>query len=176
MNDLKRAAFKLAGEAQHVMSHFQVAQEMILARGYTIVEYQFEKCLKASAVTDNDVIVIFLNQKFTIMILKELFIEYDVSRYLDFIIVTPSYIPSNIRKASNINPNIEIFLEKELSFNILKHHLQPQMRKIPLKHKDFWPIMLETDAVAKFMKWKNEDFIEIKRRDGSVSYRIVRKV
>jgi hypothetical protein len=129
VNNLKRAAFKLAGEAQHVMSHFQVAQEMILARGYTIVEYQFEKCLRASAVTDNDVIVIFLNQKFTIMILKELFLRF-VS-LLGFHHRHSAIHPVKYSQSLEHQPNIEIFLEKELSFNILKHHLQPRMRKIP---------------------------------------------
>lgn len=176
MNDRDGACLKLVNNTLDIMSHFEVARQMLVARGYTNIDYQFEKCLKARACSDNDVIVIFVKQKFTIMTLKELLVEYDVSRYKDFIIVTPSYIPSNIRKASTINPNIEIFLEKELSFNILEHRLQPRMKKLALKHKDFWPIMLETDAVAKFMKWKNEDFIEITKKDGSVSYRIVKKV
>lgn len=83
---------------------------------------------------------------------------------------------SNIKKTTKVNPNIEIFLEKELSFNILKHVIQPKMRRIPLVHKDCYPIMLETDPVAKFMKWRNDDFIEITKKDGTVSYRIIKKI
>jgi DNA-directed RNA polymerase subunit H (RpoH/RPB5) len=165
------------------MAHFQVAQEMLITRGHTIIDYQFEKCLNALSTTNRDVIVIFIKQKFTITILKEILTQYDVDRYQDFIIVTPSFMSSNIKKTTKVNPNIEIFLEKELSFNILKHVIQPKMRRIPLVYydrtyrgRDCYPIMLETDPVAKFMKWRNDDFIEITKKDDTVSYRIIKKI
>lgn len=170
-----RTLFKLVFDALNIMAHFEVAQEMLLVRGHTIVQYQFERCVKAVSETGRDVIVIFIKQKFTITVLKEILTQYEVNDFQDFIIVTPFYMSSNIKKTQKINRNIEIFLEKELSFNILKHNLQPVMKKIPLVHKDFFPIMLDSDPVAKFMKWKNDDFIEITQKDGSVSYRIVRK-
>jgi DNA-directed RNA polymerase subunit H (RpoH/RPB5) len=103
---------------------------------------------------------------------EEVFSKYDIKIYEEFIIVTKSIMASNTRKIINMFSNIEIFLESELSFNIMRHVLQPKMRKIPMNKRDVYPIMLETDAVAKFMKWTKGDFIEVTRKN-QVSYRLV---
>lgn len=154
------------------MAHFQVAREMLMERGHEIVEYNNDVI---SAKTSNLglVLVKFIPHKLSINIMKEeVFSKYDIKIYEEFIIVTKSIMASNTRKIINMFSNIEIFLESELSFNIMRHVLQPKMRKIPMNKRDVYPIMLETDAVAKFMKWTKGDFIEVTRKN-QVSYRLV---
>jgi len=145
---------------------------MLMERGHEIVEYNNDVI---SAKTSNLglVLVKFIPHKLSINIMKEeVFSKYDIKIYEEFIIVTKSIMASNTRKIINMFSNIEIFLESELSFNIMRHVLQPKMRKIPMNKRDVYPIMLETDAVAKFMKWTKGDFIEVTRKN-QVSYRLV---
>ena len=124
----------------------------------------------------NKIIVIFQPLKFTVGNLKEILNKYDINLYSEFIIVCKSIMMSNLKKVENISEKIEIFTECELAFNITKHSLVPKMKKLDFIVKDNWPIMYESDPMAKFMKFKHGDFIEITQNDGTVSYRLVKKI
>jgi DNA-directed RNA polymerase subunit H (RpoH/RPB5) len=157
------------------MAHFKVAREMLEERGHQVTEYSHETIV-ATTSKGGRVFVKFIPQKLSINLLKEeVFAKHKVIDYEEFIIVAKSIMASNTRKITNMFANIEIFVESELSFNIMRHVLQPQMKKIPMVKRDFYPHMLETDAVAKFMKWIPGDFIEV-TRPNQVSYRLVRSV
>jgi len=156
------------------MAHFQVAREMLMERGHTIDDYDEDRIVAKSA-NNGRVFVKFIPHKLSINLLKEIFGKYNIKDYEEFIIVTKSIMASNSKKITKMFSNIEIFVETELSFNIMRHVLQPQMKKIPMTTRDFYPVMLETDAVAKFMKWTNGDFIEITRKN-QVTYRLVKGV
>lgn len=122
------------------------------------------------------IIVVFQSVKFTVGNLKEILSKYDINLYTEFIIVCKSIMMSNLKKVENISEKIEIFTECELAFNITKHSLVPKMKKMDFIIKDNWPIMYESDPMAKFMKFKHGDFIEITQSDGTISYRLVKKV
>lgn len=148
---------------------------MLEERGHTIVEADCDKIV-ATRTSDNSVVFVkFIPHKLSISLLKEIFSNFEINLYSEFIIVAKSIMASNAKKITKMNSKIEIFVEAELSFNIMHHYLQPKMRKIPMIKKDCYAIMLEKDAVAKFMKWKNGDFIEI-TKDTQITYRIVKSV
>lgn len=76
----------------------------------------------------------------------------------------------------------ESFPAKELESNILRHVLQPlKFRRLNPKERDCFkkrwgvkfPIMLESDKVARYLNFTNGDLIEIHRRNGDVVYRLV---
>jgi len=78
--------------------------------------------------------------------------------------------------------NIELFQADDLQFNITQHKLVPKhIRMNKEEMKDFRekygtniPILLRTDAVSRFYDFAKGEIIKIIRRDGFVSYRIVR--
>jgi len=148
---------------------------MLLERGHKVIEYDHDRIMAMTS-KSGLVFVKFIPKKLSINLLKEeIFGKYKVNDYEEFIIVAKSIMASNTRKITNMFINIEIFVESELSFNIMHHVLQPSMKKIPMIKRDFYPIMLETDAVAKFMKWTHGDFIEV-TREHQISYRLVKSV
>jgi DNA-directed RNA polymerase subunit H (RpoH/RPB5) len=168
---------QMSVDSTDVMSHFQVAREMLEERGHavTVAGGDDDKILATSG--DGGIVFVkFIPQKLSINLLKEILSKYDINLYSEFIIVAKSIMASNAKKIMKMNSKIEIFVEAELSFNIMRHYLQPRMRKIPLVKKDCYPVMLETDAVAKFMKWTSGDFIEITNSNNMVTYRLVKSV
>lgn len=147
---------------------------MLLARQHTIIS-QNESCILAQSILGKSVILIFFPFKFTINNLKDILQIHPIQDYDEYIIVCKSIMVSNLKKIENISPKIEIFTENELSFNLTRHYLVPKMVRLEKKISDNWPIMLESDPMSKFLKFKHGDFIEITYKDASVSYRIVKK-
>jgi DNA-directed RNA polymerase subunit H (RpoH/RPB5) len=148
-----------------------VAEQMLLARGH-IINKKTEDTILATTKTQKDVIVrYFPKQKFSIGMLSQILESYKSQNFSEFIVVCESIMKKNLEKAEN--NNLEIFTEDELKFNILDHHLQPQFKKLPSDvcvPKNL-PQMKESDAVAKFLKFREGDVIQI----NSSSYRIVVK-
>jgi DNA-directed RNA polymerase I, II, and III subunit RPABC1 len=75
---------------------------------------------------------------------------------------------------------IELFNEDELQYNLTKHFLVPKhilkYKKTDKQSKEFqkYPILLKTDPVSRFYGFDKGDIIEITRKNGYVTYRIVR--
>lgn len=153
----------------------KVVLEMLMARGH-VIENVTKNQIDATSDVGGKVLVIILNDKFTIKLLEDLLGKYNINEYYEFIVVCKHIMISNLKKIENICEKIEIFNENELSLNIINHVLQPKFRKIESNKKGTWPILLETDPVAKFLKFKNGDFIEITHPNGLISYRIVRSI
>ena len=163
------------------MAHFQVTLEMLAIRGHTVQTIvKDEEISEITAFNKNGepVIVIFQSVKFTVGNLKDILQKYNINLYSEFIIICKSIMMSNLKKVENISEKIEIFTECELAFNITKHSLVPIMEKLDFIIKDNWPIMFENDPMAKFMKFKHGDFIQVTQRDdpSSISYRLVKKI
>lgn len=81
---------------------------------------------------------------------------------------------------------VEIFLSKELEFNITQHSLVPpqtrvndrQKRKEIIDHfaggnEKLFPKILANDPVAKFYGFNVGDLIKVERNNGEIIYRIV---
>jgi DNA-directed RNA polymerase I, II, and III subunit RPABC1 len=77
---------------------------------------------------------------------------------------------------------IELFSSEDLQFNITKHVLVPQHIKLSKDEaKDFKtkfgtdiPILLRSDPISKFYNYCKGDIIKVIRKNGFISYRIVR--
>lgn len=76
----------------------------------------------------------------------------------------------------------ESFPAKELESNIMRHVLQPlKFRRLDSVERDSFkrkwgikfPIMLESDKVARYLNFAKGDIIEVHRRNGDVIYRLV---
>lgn len=94
---------------------------------------------------------------------------------------TPA-VKNVITNTPDLKMNIELFQADDLQFNITEHKLVPkhvrmsrqEMKEFREKYGTNIPILLRTDAVARFFDFCKGDIVKIIRRDGFVSYRIVR--
>jgi DNA-directed RNA polymerase I, II, and III subunit RPABC1 len=78
--------------------------------------------------------------------------------------------------------NIELFTADDLQFNITKHKLVPkhirlskeEAKQFKEKYGVNIPKLLRIDPVCRFYDFSTGDIIKIVRRDGFISFRIVR--
>jgi DNA-directed RNA polymerase I, II, and III subunit RPABC1 len=81
-----------------------------------------------------------------------------------------------------INIVLEMFVLDELQFNITKHILVPEhilltdKQGFDIKKKlgSRLPVLLSSDPVSRFYKFKRGNIIKVIRRNGYIAYRIVR--
>ena len=96
--------------------------------------------------------------------------------------VPTSVVKVIISNIEELKMNIELFQSSDLQFNITKHVLVPKHFKLnKIEAQEFKtkyglniPILLKNDPVAKFYDFSRGDIIKVIRRDGFVSFRIVR--
>ena len=163
------------------------AKEMIIQRGYNIVENLEDKIIGENSHGEN--IVIFTQEvlKFNIERVKEyisLLNKLDIKKCI--IIYSQSVTPMTKKLIGTIEDiEIEPFTQDELQYNITKHRLVPQHIRLPKdKAIEFkhvyglkWPTILKSDPVSRFYNYKRGDIIKIIRNNNKnkfVSYRIVK--
>lgn len=94
---------------------------------------------------------------------------------------TPA-VKNVVANTPDLKMNIELFQADDLQFNITQHRLVPkhirldkeESRQFREKHGTNIPILLRTDAMSRFYDFAKGEIVKIVRRDGFVSYRIVR--
>lgn len=164
------------------MNFKEVCFEMLTQRGYDITE-EDEIII---AVSKTDRIIVFTNDSAKLTIEN---IKYYTSIMNDFkfnhaIIIYGGVITSQANKTISALTefDIELFNKKSLAYNITRHRLVPSHRKLEMcevvdfksKYGVKIPVILKSDPVARFYNFKQGDIIEIKRKEGTIFYRIVK--
>jgi DNA-directed RNA polymerase I, II, and III subunit RPABC1 len=96
-------------------------------------------------------------------------------------IPTPA-VKNVVANTPDLKMNIELFQADDLQFNITEHNLVPkhirlskeEARDFKEKYGTDIPIIKTDDAVSRFYDFGKGEIIKVIRRDGFVSYRIVR--
>lgn len=96
-------------------------------------------------------------------------------------IPTPA-VKNVIGNTPNLDLNIELFDACDLQFNITKHILVPthvrlnkeEIKDFKQKYGTDIPVILRTDPISRFYDFSKGEIIKIIRRNGFISYRIVR--
>ena len=160
----------------------QVCLEMLLQRGYSIIDDENMTCLKP----DGNQAIVFFNESpsFDTKSMKEIFsvmsetgVNHSIVVYKDK--VTPA-TKSTLEQSEDMK--IELFAEEDLQFNITKHRLQPIFEKLSedeaTEFKKTFGMKYGTlrldRPIARFYDYKRGDVIRIKRSDGYINYRIVK--
>lgn len=158
----------------------EICMEMLHTRGYDdITEYDDNDFYITNK--DGDTIIVFFVDapKFNIA-----FMAYYISimNNMNFnhaiIIYKDGITPATKKTIDQLHDiKIELFAEEDLQYNITKHVLQPQFEKLT-DNKDYqkykFPIMKSDDPIARFYGYSKGDIIKITRKDGFISYRIVK--
>jgi DNA-directed RNA polymerase subunit H (RpoH/RPB5) len=133
-------------------------------------------------VNDKTTVIYYMNNKFKINDLKKFISDGEKK-----IIVFKEKINNlNMKNIKDVNSNVEIFFIKELLHNISKHVLVPKheilkdeseieemMNKYQLKNKSQLPIILKTDAMARYLDVKPGDIVKITRNSLSAGETVV---
>lgn len=161
--------------------------EMFCARNYTEVNTEANRI---SAVKDDGVSTIYafhsIIEKLNndeihsyISLLQEEKVKHAILVYEGT--PTPA-VKAVIANLPELDINIELFHADDLQFNITKHELVPKHEKLPVQEaKEFKarygtniPTLLRTDAVVRFYDFHKGEIIKVTRKNGAISYRIVR--
>lgn len=94
---------------------------------------------------------------------------------------TPA-VKNFVQNAISIGLKIEFFDSQDLFFNITKHRLVPEHKKltkeqakeIKNKYGLNLPVILKSDAISVFYDFSKGDIIKITRKNRSIMYRIVK--
>lgn len=163
-----------------------ILNEMFEQRGYTNIEKHEDKIIALKP--NNKKIYVFFKiiEKLNvsemhnyISILQENKIEHGL---LIFEGSPTSTVKNVINNTPPIGVNIELFTADDLQFNITKHRLVPKHIKLSKEEaKEFKekygvniPKLLRIDPVCRFYDFSSGDIIKIIRKDGFISFRIVR--
>jgi len=162
----------------------QTCVEMLEQRGFTIQE-EDEEMIIGIREFDYDIVVFFdISQKVDTNKIKVVISKMKELDFKNCIIVYKESVTCPARKVVDElqEYKIEIFNETELRYNITKHRLVPKHSGLSkTETADFKkqygikiPVLLKTDAIAKFYNFQKGEIIKIERTDGTVSFRIVK--
>lgn len=139
-------------------------------------------------VNDTMKIIYYMNSKFKINDLRKYIQPSETQKISNIILVFKEKInnfnPKNIDEFANVN--LQVFLIKELLFNISKHHLVPKHEVIRdsdeidtlvntfnLKKKFQFPIILKTDPMARYLNMQSGELVKITRISPSAGENII---
>lgn len=120
-------------------------------------------------------LVYYLSNKFKWSELKKFF-EDETKYKLTIIVVREKITQNNMKQLAAIDMEYQVFLLKELQYNITKHELVPKhelikdpqdvkniLEQFSLKSKHQLPIILKSDPMAKWLNLKSGDIVKISR-------------
>ena len=172
-----------------------ICKELLIQRGYSIesennniiVGIPLQSAVEDEYYKPSEKICIFIdniNNDFNVSKSSEYIIKLRTINIIHCIIIYKEKITSVAKKITeSINDfTIELFPSYELLYNITKHYLVPLHKKLSydaskqfkLKYGVNIPVILATDPVSRFYGYKRKDIIEITRKTGFVTYRIVK--
>ena len=167
---------------------YETCIEMIEQRGYKIVDRDDERILATKPDKTHMCVFVAPSHKFNVESIQEYISMMKKMELTHCIIVNKDNATPIAKKIIEDSPDldIELFYVDELQYNITKHYLVP---KHELAYKkgtkeytvfkkkymaDNFPIILKTDAVARFFAFQKGDIIKITRPGGVICYRIVK--
>lgn len=167
---------------------YDICLEMFNQRGYEIVEQDDERILAIKE--DGNQICAFISKNMTkfnvdriqeyISMIKKMDIWHCIIVYKDSATPIAKKVVEDSKEII-----IELFNEDELQYNITKHFLVPlhellykkkskECDTFKKKYSDKFPVILKTDPIARFYFYDKGDIIRITRKDGYITYRIVK--
>lgn len=167
------------------MTAYKICKEMLEQRGYDIIKDD-DKNYYMEGIRENKKICVIFNKsikidtksiKEIINDMNNLCINHCIVIYQN--LVTPA--TRNILSQLN-NIKIELWATEDLQYNITKHVLQPVFFRLSkdeqLEFKQKYgikiPILKHDKPISRFFDYDKGDIIKIIRKNGYVTYRIVR--
>lgn len=163
---------------------YKICCELLIARNYIILQELEDKIIALKQ--DEQQIIVFFSDasKFNVKNIQVYITLMNESNIFHAIIVYKNGVTAFTQKAieQSIEMKFELFAIEDLQYNITKHRLQPLFLKLnenegSLLKKQFgtkFPIMRKDDPIVKFYDYQKGDLIKIIRKNGYITYRIVK--
>ena len=165
---------------------FDICLEMLQQRNYEMIEIDKDSLRIIAVKPDGQQMCVVFNSspkfdtksmKEIISIMNELEVIHSLVIYRDSI--TPA-TKSTLTQTTDII--IELFAEEDLQYNITKHYLQPKFEclseeeseKFKKKYGSKFGVLRFDRPIARFYNYQKGDVIRIIRKNGYISYRIVK--
>jgi DNA-directed RNA polymerase I, II, and III subunit RPABC1 len=161
-----------------------ICLEILEQRGYNILENDTEKIIAENPSKSKICVILSIIPKFNVERIEQcisfthaLNIKHAICIYSDNI---TSVAKTMIEKM--VDMKFELFNIQELQYNITKHRLVPAHVKVSpedslIIKKEYglkFGSLLKTDPITRFYGYERGDIIKISRKNGVVTYRIVR--
>lgn len=166
----------------------EILKEMFEQRNYTNVEYDGKDNIHARKPNGNPVLCMLdcIYCKLNIDNIKEKHEQLEKQNIKHCIIVynetiTPA-VKKDIPRFEKIGFRFELFQLDDLQFNCTKHSLVPKHTLLTPEETKYFkeqygsniPVLLHIDPIARFYGFLPGQIIRITRRNGFISYRIVK--
>ena len=166
----------------------KIILQMLQDRKYSIIQQTEDKIFYNTNINyTNNKCCLFLNitNKFTRSKLEEYMSVMVNDNLKHIIVIYDTVITPQAKKILQISKQniIELFKIKDLIYNIINHKLVPKHIKLNVNSTEYkhifknygykLPKLLESDPISKYYFFKKNDIIEIHRKDGTITYRIV---
>ena len=154
------------------MFEYPVCKEMFIARKYKIIAE--EEHLLLALTVENKLVSCLSRRKVGMNELKECYLLWEKQhasiRILIYVSITPQ-----AKRLIDDNLPIDLFMSKELMYNVTKHKWVPIHRLSHREHKEKlkYPCIRHNDPVVKFYRFPIGSIIEIIRTNGDLYYRRV---
>ena len=160
----------------------EIAKEMFQVRQYKIIDEGYGEDIGWYLIGETESkklvhLYVMIQPKLNIDLIKYYYSILTQHMVKHAILIYKNNVTSSVNKIlESIETKIELFRIDELQYNLLKHELVPEHRKIQSVKKNElkYPILKKSDPVARFMGFKHGDIIEIRRKNGSIYYRFVK--
>jgi DNA-directed RNA polymerase I, II, and III subunit RPABC1 len=161
-----------------------ICLEMLKQRNYDIIDYEDDKIVALKP--DGHQMIVFFSdsQKFNVKNIQVYISLMNELEIFHSIIVYKEGVTSFTKKAieQSMEMKFELFAEEDLQYNITKHRFQPiferlteeEANEFKKKYGLNFAIMRKEDPIAKFYNYQRGDIIKITRKNGYVTYRIVK--
>jgi DNA-directed RNA polymerase subunit H (RpoH/RPB5) len=158
-----------------------VCKEMFQARGYVLYEETAQEngyFLKARNQKRAVWCCILPSEgKFNVEMLKTYYQFFTTHSIQHVLLVHHDGMTPSVKKAiHDMDMTIELFSQRELTYNILKHELVPRHTVIghSKRNDQKLPLLRRTDPVARFLAFRVGDIVQIDRPDGTLYIRYVK--
>lgn len=158
---------------------------MMTSRGYEFVRKEDNEIYIYKNSEEKNIIIFFYDSdKLNIDAIKDFIILLERFHINHGIIIYNGSVTSSTKKVlEHLHKfRIELFAKKEFKYCLIDHEFYCPHRKLSvneaLEIKNSFgtnlPILIRTDAVARFFSFNKNDIIEITRKNNSIAYRIVK--
>lgn len=162
--------------------------EMLSQRGYVNIEENKERQEILAEKKDGGIICVFLTviTKLNVAEIQNRISDLqdrDIHHGIIIYSGTPTPTVKNVvSRSSAIGITIELFHSDDLQFNITKHRLVPvhivlskeEATEFKATYGTSIPYLLRSDPICRFYDFSKGDIVKIIRKDGFVTYRIVK--
>jgi len=186
--------------SEMISNSFKTVIEMLIDRGYDIsvdknamfesIGEDFNKTTFNVILPNRIHLIYHMGNKFKYSEVKKYFEDADdAAAVLTVLIVNDNITSTNIKQLNNHKTPREIHNVKNLQINISRHSLVPKheiikdqdeiktiLEQFSLKNKHQLPIILKSDAMAKYLGLKSGDIVRITRKSPTAGIYVVFRV